>query len=127
VDQYYSNGFHLPLEAVGSTFTRVGPVVPFNKGVVALTAGDLFSEDLAVWLFVQITQPRPNVLVAEKTTEMVKLSVGTGTGRVFGVFTDFMTGLRTPIRGIVLQEQNSVAGYFLSTDSSGYFWISPSQ
>jgi hypothetical protein len=35
--------------------------------------------------------------------------------------------VRTPIKGIVLQQQNIGLGYFISSHTSGYFSLGPPQ
>ena len=62
--------------------------------------------------------------MAEKSTENLQLGVGSSKGFISGKFTDFTTGLRTPIRAVVLQNTGGALGYFLSTNSSGYFSLS---
>jgi hypothetical protein len=42
-----------------------------------------------------------------------------------GHFVDLVTGLATPIKAIVLQHQNYAPGFFLSTNASGSFTLSP--
>lgn len=122
-DVYYPGGFNLQLDTIGSPYVGGGVSLPLDEGVAAIAAGDLFSEDLAVWKFYRVWQRDLNKWSAEKSPANLKLSFGSTRGFMTGSFINYMTGLRTPIRGIVLQQQGGVLGYFLSVDSSGYFSI----
>jgi hypothetical protein len=120
-DKYYPNGFNLSLQPVVSSYVQGGAALPLEESVASFAYGDLLAPDLAVWTFVKVTQPQPNRLVPEKSTEKLLLGVGSSKGFINGKFTDYTTGLRTPIRGVVLQNQGGALGYFLSTNTSGYF------
>ena len=120
-DKYYPNGFNLSLQPVVSSYVRGEAALPLEESVASFAYGDLFQPDLAVWSFIKVSQPQPNRLVPEKSNENLQLTVSGGTGLISGKFTDFTTGLRTPIRAVVLQNHSGALGYFLSTNSSGYF------
>jgi len=120
-DKYYPSGFNLSLQPVVSSYVKGGAALPLEESVAALAYGDLFNSDLVVWTFVKVTQPEPNRLVPEKSTEKLQLGIGSSKGFINGKFTDFTTGLRTPIRAVVLQNRGGALGYFLSTNTSGYF------
>jgi hypothetical protein len=125
----YPGGISATLRAQGSTYvvTPGVAVLPFVKGVAAFTGGDLFSQHLPVWDFVKVTRPGPaSFFVAEPGAENLALSVNRANGVVSGGFVDFVTGRRASIKGIILQQQNLAPGYFLSTNSSGYFTLAPS-
>jgi hypothetical protein len=126
-DKLYPNGFGVTLQPTGSTYVRpvAGSVLSFTNGVAAFSGGDLFSADVAVWDFVRVLVPKPNAFVAEEAVENVRLSVDRGKGIISGRFVDIMTGLKTPIKGVVLQKQNYARGFFASTNSSGSFVLSP--
>ena len=94
-------------------------VIPFRQGVAAFALGDLFSYDLSTWDFVSVSVPQPNTLKCEPGPEKLKLSVGRTKGFINGTFTHPTTGLKTAIKSILLQEQGSALGYFLSSDASG--------
>jgi hypothetical protein len=126
----YLGGINSTLQAQGSSYsvTQGNPVLLFPKGIAGLTGGDLVSEGLAFWEFVRITRPGPaGFYVAEPSPENLSLSVNRANGVVSGGFKNPVTGLRVNLKGVVLQRQNSAAGYFLSTNSSGYFMLAPSQ
>jgi hypothetical protein len=126
----YPGGIDATLQAQGSSYsvTQGNPVLLFPTGVAGLTGGDLVSDGLPFWEFVRITRPGPAAFyVAEPSPENLSLSVNRGNGVVSGGFKNPVTGLRVNLKGVVLQRQNSAAGYFISTNSSGYFMLAPSQ
>ncbi len=87
---------------------------------------DLSTTDgLAMWTFINVTVPAPNRLMAESSPEKLRLNVSSSSGSITGNFIHPKTGLRVPVRGIVLQEQQSALGYFLSGNCSGYFALTP--
>jgi hypothetical protein len=47
------------------------------------------------------------------------------TGILTGSFLDPATGLTTPISGLVMQQQTNAAGFFLSTNATGLFQLTP--
>jgi hypothetical protein len=53
------------------------------------------------------------------------LSVVPSTGVVSGSFLDPLTLLATPIKGVVLQQQTNAAGFFVSTNATGTFILTP--
>jgi hypothetical protein len=126
-DKLYPEGISLPLTAVGSFYTAPvkNRVLNFTNGVAALYGGDLISDQQAAWDFVRVILKAPATFVAEDGAEALRVSADKGTGVVSGSFVDIMTGLRAPIRGVVLQQQNIVQGFFLSTNRAGAFSIAP--
>ena len=125
-DKRYSGGFTNVQQPKGSAYTgtRKTQVIPFTNGVAVVTGGDLLTTNgLPVWDFIKVSLPQTNRFVAEEGPEGLKLSVHVGSGVISGQFTDLMTGRRARIEGVVLQQQRSVLGYFLSTNSAGYFGI----
>jgi hypothetical protein len=124
----YPGGFTNSLQPNGSTYTNnpKASVIPFTNAVAVFTGGDLFAANAFPILdFVHVSLPQTNRFVAEEGPENLKLSVNRGSGVITGHFTDLITGRTAPIQGVVLQQQRSVLGYFLSTNSAGYFGITP--
>lgn len=133
----YPNGFSTILQPIGSKYQKSGggsiwdpsPVVdvlPFQKGVAAFALGDLFSAELSKWDFVRVSVPKMNTIKAESGPEKLQLSVGKSEGFLSGSFIHPDTGIKTAIRGVLLQEQGYALGYFLSSGTSGYFALVPS-
>jgi hypothetical protein len=124
-DPLYPQGFDLTLEGFGSTFIapKNQPVVAWTNGIASLHGGDLFSEDVALWDFVQVRLKPPTTFVAEEGTENLKVKASGSKGTVDGSFIDVITGLKAPIKGVVLQQQKTVRGFFISTNSAGSFAI----
>src|SRR5262249_41608039 len=111
-DKYYPQGFFETLRAQGSTYNPTNMLLSFSQGVAAFGGGDLFSENLVIWDFVRVTQPKTNAFKAEESFERLSLSVNGGNGIFSGRFADPATGLGAPIRAIVLQQQNTAPGFF---------------
>ena len=127
-DKSYPNGFaNVMLQPTGSTFIRHTntSVISFTNGVAVFSAGDLFSDNFALFDFVKVLIPHQNTFVAEQSVENLRLSVNAGTGIMTGHFVDPVTGLTDSIKGIVLQQQNYARGFFLGTNASGCFTLSP--
>src|SRR5882724_1413183 len=127
-DRLYPNGFaNVMLQPTGSTFIRHTntSVLSFTNGVAVFSAGDLFSDNFALFDFVKVLIPRQNTFVAEQSVENLRLTVNAGTGIMTGHFVDPVTGLTDPIKGIVLQQQNYARGFFLGTNAAGAFSLSP--
>ena len=123
-DKLYPDGFaNVILQPTGSTYVRTSPALSFTNGVAAFSGGDLFSDQTPIWDFVKVLLPRPGAFVAEEGSENLKLSLSGGNGVVSGRFTDVVTGQRAPIKGVVLQQQNYLRGYFISTNSCGSFTL----
>ena len=97
----------------------------FTNGVAAFYGGDLVSDQQAAWDFVRVILKPPAKFVAEEGAEGLTLTASKGTGVLSGSFIDIMTGLRAPVRGVVLQQQNTAQGFFLSTNAAGAFSIAP--
>jgi hypothetical protein len=124
-DKLYPEGFGVILQPIGSTYVRTSPILSFTNSVASFTAGDLFFGDVAVWDFVKVLSPRTNVFRAEQSTENLKLTLNTSSGVMSGQFNDPLTGLKSPIKAVVLQRQGYARGYFISTNSSGSFTLTP--
>jgi hypothetical protein len=128
-DVYYPGGFSRALTPIGSSYvqpaTATNAILNFPVGVAGFSGGDLFEQDTGIWSFVKVTLKRPAGFDAEKGVEKLKLSAVKSTGVLSGSFVDQATGLACPIRGVVLQQQNLAAGYFLSTNTAGAFQLVP--
>jgi len=128
-DKLYPEGYSLLLLPAGSTFTpaTTNSLLGFTNGIAAFSAGDLFLGEAPAWDFVRVFHRRPCSFIAEPAMENLQLFAQCGNGLLSGQFVDFATGLRTPIKGVVLQQQNFASGFFLSTNASGHFALSPAQ
>jgi len=91
------------LQPTGSTFIRHTntSALSFTNGVAAFSAGDLFSDNIALWDFVKVLIPRQNTFIAEQSVENLRLTVNAGTGIMTGHFVDPITGRIDPLKGIV--------------------------
>jgi hypothetical protein len=127
-DELYPQGFSLALQPKGSTYIKPisTPILAMTNGVAGFFGGDLSGEHAATWDFVKVVLKPPANFQAEEGAEGVRLSINKSNGSLTGSFINIATGVRTPIRGAILQQQNSAHGYFLSTDSSGTFTLFPS-
>jgi hypothetical protein len=53
------------------------------------------------------------------------LSVSPATGKVSGSFVDPVTGRAAVIKGVVLQQQTDAGGFFITTNATGTFVLTP--
>lgn len=131
-DRSYPEGFTLALEPVGSRYVTteiprdwarpaLNAMIPFTQATASLTGGDMFSNDLALWNFVTVFVPEPNRFRAQRTAERLQLNVNANNGIMWGTFVSPVTGRVTPVRAVLLQQQNSALGYFLSRDDAGLY------
>ena len=119
--RYYRGGFTNCATAIGSaySYTNGAPVLGFSSGEVLLAGGNLpanFAEPIEIG-----GQNQKADLAQNKPAFTVSPSSGVLTGSVV----DPQTGKPVAVKGIVLQNQQIAAGYFLGTSQSGQAVISP--
>jgi len=120
----YPHGFTNNLSITGSTFTPGSartPVLGAANFQITLGDGNLrvpLTNDATLSLAGKFVTNGPGI-------SKLTLSVVPSTGLISGSFLDPATGLAAPISGIVLQQQTNAAGFFLSTNASGLFQITP--
>jgi len=122
--RYYPNGFVLPTTASGSVYTRPtsgGTILNLSAANVTLSganANENFSNQI---------QLNPNNRVSDLSSNRLSLSFSTGTGTFSGRVQNPTTGEWISITGVVVQDQNIAAGFFLDPDSpqSGQVTIGP--
>lgn len=122
-DKLYPDGFSVALQGAGSTYSNqpaTNSVLPYTNCLAVFYGGDLASLGLASDQ-VRVFLTKPYTLVAEQAPENVHLPINRSTGVISGSFTDLATNLRTPLKAIILQQQQTAEGYFLSTNTSGSF------
>ncbi len=124
-ENLYPGGFKLALQPLGSTYlaptNQTLPVLSWTNGVTTLYGGDMFSGEAAVFTFVKCYLRPPATIIPEPAYENLKVSISKSTGTVSGSFLDTVTGKRTPICGVLLQQQKAGRGFFLGPDSAGAF------
>jgi len=126
-DKHYPAGFSVALEPRGSTYVNTPasrPVFSFTNCLAVFSGGDLFDAGI-VGDQVKVYLTRPYTLIADRSPENLVLAVNRTYGVMSGYFTDLVTGLRTPLRAVILQQQRTAIGYFLSTNTSGSFVLVP--
>jgi hypothetical protein len=115
----YPGGFTNGTEAIGSTYhyTNGFPVLGFTDGLLSLINGDL-AENITNQVGIG-----PDIPATDLITN--KLAVSTPSGLFHGNVINPATGKPISVHGIVLQNQNLAAGYFLGTNQSGSVLLSP--
>lgn len=114
--RYYPAGFSISRSLVGSAYSPpigLSPILNIGDGHVTLTGGDLnpgLSDTFTLL-------PRNKVLSTGEAKMGLIFSVSTGlfTGRII----DAASGQAALFHGVVLQQQNVGAGYFLGPDQTG--------
>ena len=120
----YPHGFTNAVSITGSTFTPGSaktPVLGRTNWQITLSGGNLpvpLTNDATLSLAGNFATNGPGI-------SKLTLSVVPATGLISGSFLDPATGLATPISGIVLQQQTNAAGFFLSTNATGLFQLTP--
>lgn len=124
-DALYPEGFGLLLQPVGSTYIAptTNSILTASSFVASIYGGDLFLDSEPFWTFIPVALRAPLKFVPHKSPERLSLSVKRATGLASGAFTDITTGRRTPITAVVLQQQTSMRGFFLSTNAAGAFTL----
>ena len=115
--KYYPEGFRFSTEVVGASYVKPAPgatILNLNADTsVTFTGGDLTNGII-----------NPIVLGAQDRvtnlgTNAMSFVFSPGNGLFQGNVTDSNSSQRFPFRGVVLQNQNSAAGYFLGPTQSG--------
>jgi hypothetical protein len=122
--EIYPRGFTNAVSITGSSFMPASaktPVLGLTSFQIILSGGNLphpLSNNATLSPAGKFAANGPGIA-------NLTLSVSTNTGILSGAFLDPATGLATPVRGIVLQQQTNAAGYFLSTNATGLFQLTP--
>jgi hypothetical protein len=116
----YPGGFTNGIEAIGSIYqyTNGTPVLGFTDGLLSLLNGDL-AESITNQVGIG-----PDIPATDACTN--KLIVSTSSGMFHGNVINPATGKPISVHGIVLQNQNVGAGYFLGTNQCGSVLLSAS-
>jgi hypothetical protein len=123
-DKLYPGGFSILLQPMGSSFVQPTnrPVLMFTNGVSILSGGDLYDTNGVPSFDLVRTYLQPTCkFIPEPGDERLSLGANCGSGLLSGSFVDFHTGKGTPIKAILLQQQNIGLGTFLSTNACGHF------
>ena len=122
----YPAGFTNEMTVTGSAFTpgtaRIPMLSQTNLSVILSGGGLGTNLTNAVTLYNTGRFLTNGAGIAKLT-----LSAATNTGVISGSFLDPVTSLKTPIKGVVLQQQTNAAGFFLGTNASGTFFLTPEQ
>lgn len=111
--KYYPAGFTNTAEVIGSSYNETNGVSLLNltDGLMTLANGG-FAQAVTN----QVTSPDINTFTDANGD---KLTFKATTGAFKGSFTDPVTGKPVAMNGVVLQNQNIAAGYFLDNSTSG--------
>jgi hypothetical protein len=124
-EKLYPAGFTNTLSIAGSSFTpgtaKIPVLEPTNDLFFSLSGGGLSPSLTNALTLNDAGRFVTNSAGISKLT----LSVTPGTGVIYGSFLDPLTRLPATIRGVVLQQQDFAAGFFLSTDATGSFLLNP--
>jgi len=115
--KYYPAGFRVSSEAIGSSYVKPADgaaIVDFGgMPAVTFTGGDL-SNDIVNPIALDALNRVTNL-----GTNAMNLSFSLTNGVFRGNVTDPNSSQLFPVRGVVLQNENSAAGYFLGPTQSG--------
>lgn len=117
--RYYPNGFTHSSAVIGSAYTNPASshVVAITNGTITLVGGNLAAPYA------------PGATLTDTNTVYVGaskwLTLTPATGQMLGSFPHPVLGVNMPIRGVALQKQDRIRGYFLGSDQSGQFIVEP--
>ncbi len=118
--KYYPAGFNLTVPANGSAYNSLAsPLLNFSSGVVTFSGGNL-TENIVCAVTLET-----NNKVIDLSSNGLKLSLKSPQGLFKGSVVDPATGKPIRFNGVLLQEQNFGAGFFLGTDLSGQVLFGP--
>jgi uncharacterized repeat protein (TIGR03803 family) len=121
--KYYPEGFRVSSEVIGSSYVAPPSGVPILS--LSTNAAIVFSGgDLTESIFNPITLDAMNHVSSEGGNPMM-MSVTLGNGLFQGSVTDTNSMQKFLFKGVVLQNQDSAAGYFLGPTLSGEVLLSP--
>ncbi len=113
----YQGGFTNHSTVLGSSYlvpTNGVRVLDLTNGVVTLS-----SDNLSSAITNDVTLTDANLITVTSGTNLLKLNVSLPTGLVTGTFVHPETKATSPIKGVVLQQQNTAMGFFISDKQSG--------
>src|SRR5439155_7045417 len=118
VGPFYPAGFTNEVIALGSRYAAPPGrmrVLNLSNGVVRLQGGNLLAPATNEF----VLEPRTRLTIASPNPDRLALTLSAKTGQTRGSFVNPQTRRRSAIRGVLLDKQNSGAGYFLGTNRSG--------
>src|SRR5262249_16399318 len=113
------------LSILGSSYHSVigTRVLNLTNGVMILNGGNL-SDPVTN----SVALSTNNLInVDPVATNKLALKISVSSGKVSGSFLHPQTGLLKPIKGAVLQQQNTAQGFFLGTNQSGRILLEPAE
>jgi len=121
----YPAGFTNYPAIAGSAFTagtaRIPVLSQTNNLIVTLSGGGLGTN-----LTNAVTLHNTGQFVTNGTgIPKLTLSVVPSTGVISGGFSDPVTRLTTTIKGVVLEQQTKAGGFFITTNATGTFFLTP--
>ena len=110
--KFYPAGFDFDSHAVGSIYNATNPLLSFSSGVLVLNLLGPSTNDITI---------NGN----KATGANVTFSLSPSKGTFKGIFTTSPIQSKIPFSGVLLQNQNTGAGYFLEGGRSGSVFIGP--
>jgi hypothetical protein len=122
----YPGGFTNSVSAMGSVYNYTNGVAPlgFSSGELLLTNGDLTG---SITNQIDLGPESAGTVEEASNQAAVKLNFKTLSGLFKGTVTNPDTGKPIPVEGVVLQNMNLGAGYFLGATESGSVLLTPTQ
>ncbi len=114
----YKSGFTNSVDVLGSSFVagKAGnPVLAATNYTLTLSGGGLAADRT-----VGLTLTSAGKFLTNTGNDLkLTLSLSPSTGVLTGSFVDPQTHVKVAIKGVILQQQNSAAGFFVSTNATG--------
>jgi PKD repeat protein len=120
---YYPLGFSTNITLIGETYVSpsTGGPSPAGNRQITLGGGNLASNIVKT----AVVGDSGNVTVSTPNSENVQLKLQPTTGQFSGSFKHPWLNKTISFKGVLLQLDNSGAGYFLGTNESGYVIFEP--
>jgi hypothetical protein len=116
---YCTNGFTNEVSAIGSALSlAASPLLNLTNGIVILDGANLTNS------FTNTFTLSSNGLISITTTNNhLTLTLNKTNGNLSGSFINPVTRLASPVRGVLLQSENTAHGYFYTPNKTGSFWL----
>jgi hypothetical protein len=126
LDALYPDGFNVVLQSIGSSYVppTTNYAVNLTESVASLYGGDLYAGDVPAWAFINVKLLPPAKFRPEKSPEKLEIRLNPVSGLVSGSFFNFASQRRSPIHGVIFQQQRFGLGFFTSDAAAGAFSLS---
>jgi|GEM_PF-1321937 len=119
----FQSGFTNSLAISGApyVYVKTAPVITATNSLATLDGGNLTA---SITNYVAI-DAKSSITVIKPVAAKLTLKLAQNTGLITGTFIHDVTKKQTTARAVILQPDNSAYGYFIGTNNSGLFQLTP--